>query len=141
MSRPQLVFRAGFAGKRELDPAEKARLDAVLRSVLATIGTELAAVAAPIAPGAGQETPVAPYFANTNPVLRLVTGLCEGADLAAGDVHAFPDETSASEYAQPNLTRELAAVVPFAIDEYRASRDEASWPAFDRQLAECALNQ
>ena len=82
--RPRLVLRAGFAGRKELSTAEQSRLTIALHDVLSTLGDELAGLMPGVPARAGQELRVAAFFARRCPLLRLVTGLCEGADALAG---------------------------------------------------------
>lgn len=86
---------------------------------------------------------IAQFYSHEPPVLRLVTGLCEGADWVAGEllqeVHVAPDGGQAC--AKPCVHPELAAVLPFSVADYRASRPAAFRADFDRQLARCAYVQ
>jgi hypothetical protein len=84
--RPRLVLRAGFAGRKDLSPEECSRLESSLRLVFSTLGHRLAALAPGVPIGAGTKPQVAKFFAPQCPLLRLVTGLCEGADALAAQV-------------------------------------------------------
>ena len=86
--RPRAVLRLGFAGRRVLSPPQEQTLDAALGQVLAVIGHRLAALTPGVAVQAGQEPPVAAFYARRPPLLRLVTGLYEGADTVAAQVLA-----------------------------------------------------
>jgi len=169
--RPRLVLRVGFAGSqslisgeqwaqkfmaeeqagRQTDPlerenylAERQRLERTLPQVLARLGSQLASIAPchqahpehPATPG------VAQYFAAERPLLRLITGLCEGADDLAADVLAdvafSPNRNAKGNPADAGVETELAAVLPFDVLAYRQSRPAWFRPDFDRQLERCA---
>ncbi len=140
--RPRLVLRVGFAGRKELTGNEQKLLDAVLESVLHTIGRRLAAIASGIPVEQGKEPPVSAFYSRQCPLLRLVTGLCEGADFVAGEVLSkvnIPSDVNASCPVDSRcLETELAAVLPFDVVAYRCSRPSEYQPQFDRQLARCA---
>jgi hypothetical protein len=145
--RPRLVLRVAFAGSQKLSEDAASSLRAVLVKAFETIGYQLAAVAPGIPVRAGQEPRVAAFYARQCPLLRLVTGLCEGADTEAAhaldEVHITPDERLASgeETAHPEalpcLETELAAVLPFDLRTYRNSRPPDFRPEFDRQARRC----
>lgn len=140
--RPRLVFRAGFAGRRVLSGSEQTLLSAALHDVFSTLGHKLAAMTRDVPVSAGKEPPVAAYFARQTPLLRLITGLCEGADALAAQtlkkVQICPDHGSTCAPETRCLETELAAVLPFDVKVYRRSRPPAFQPEFDRQLAACA---
>jgi hypothetical protein len=163
-----LVLRAGFAGSQRLVPdevlaarpwpedakkqaeereyreaaaAERARLEKVLPEVLHTLGHRLAAIAPGVPVEAGREPKVSAFFQKKAPLLRLVTGLCEGADAVAAQVlervSIRPDAGSACGPDTPCLETELGAVLPFDVETYRRSRPETFRAEFDRQIARC----
>jgi hypothetical protein len=84
--RPRLVLRAGFAGRKDLTSDETTRLQTALAAVLHTLGYRLAAIASGVPVEAGKEPRVSAFFQEKAPLLRLVTGLCEGADAVAAQV-------------------------------------------------------
>jgi hypothetical protein len=136
--RPRLVLRVGFAGRQALSAAEARRLEAVLIEVLETLGQELAA-SAHRAPWAAGPEPTAPAFRSGEPpVLRLVTGLCQGADAVAADVLARIGPAPGVTRREPGVETELAAVLPFDVASYRSSRPPDFRATFDEQLARCA---
>lgn len=141
-TRPRLVLRAGFAGRQELSTAEQAHLSTALHEVLSTLGHELAGLAPGVPVRTGQEPRVATFFARECPLLRLVTGLCQGADAVAAQtletVHICPDADASCPPDTRCLETELAAVLPFTVDAYRRSRPADFHAEFDRQLARCA---
>ena len=128
---PDLVLRVGFAGKRELDAAQSETVRHRLRDVFSTIGWRLVEIA-PM-DDATNERPVpaiAKFYSHQRPTLRLIHGLCEGADSSAFEV--FED------LVMPALAKDFAAVVPFPIADYRHSRKAVFLPDFDRPLAACS---
>lgn len=140
--RPRLVLRVGFAGRKELTEDETQRLSGQLREVLTTIGHRLAAIAPGVPVSAGSEPAVSTFYAQRPPLLRLITGLCEGADALAAQilerVNIEPDGSAPSDANTCCLQTELAAVLPFTVEDYRASRPNSFLTEFDRQLTECA---
>jgi hypothetical protein len=165
---PRLVLRAGFAGSKDLDPATSGRLRTQLQNVYAVLGRALAEIAPGVPVVGGKEPAIARFYSNDPPLLRLVTGLCEGADAQAAEVLSEveicaepPNDTANSAQAQmpqgaPSavdqqvserlretgkqvcLQTELAAVLPFAVADYRASRPKEFHQQFDQQLERCA---
>ncbi|MBC7979030.1 MAG: hypothetical protein H7Y36_00535 [Armatimonadetes bacterium] len=125
---PDLVLRVGFAGKRQLDAIQTETATTRLRDVFGVIGWRLVEIA-PM-DDAEKERPVpsiAQFYSHKRSTLRLIHGLCEGADTIAYDVFR--------EIVMPALEKDIAAVVPFPITDYRASRDPDFLPVFDKQLA------
>lgn len=139
---PRLVLRAGFAGRRELSQDEVERLEGSLGLVLHWIGRRLAAITPGIPVERGSEPRIAAFYRPECPLLRLVTGLCEGADaIAAGvleRVRVHPDPGCTDGEATRCLETELAAVIPFDAETYRWSRPEQYREEYDRLLARCA---
>jgi hypothetical protein len=139
--RPRLTVRIGFAGSQSLDDAAASTLRTTLTAVLQCIGESLAELAPGVPVKAGKEPPITSFYSQESPLLRLVTGLCEGADLLAGEVlESIRVEPDAGCAAKPEecLKTELAAVLPFAVEDYRCSRPKAARDQFDQQLARCA---
>lgn len=166
-----MVLRAGFAGSRRLIsgaewdsservaveagtrvvPGERAasleergRLEKSLNGVLVTLGDELVRILSQFqVPAEQKERPrVSRFFAEQPPLLRMVTGLCEGADALAAKVL---DSVSIAPCGAPNsladtrcLETELAAVLPFDVESYRRSRPVWFRDEFDKQLGQCA---
>ncbi|MDP1564278.1 MAG: hypothetical protein Q8M16_23110 [Pirellulaceae bacterium] len=128
--------------ERGLVVAERRRLENSLAHVLRTLGHELACIA-PNVPVMGSSKPrVAAYFAPQCPLLRLVTGLCEGADARAAhildQINIRPDANQTCDPKTRCLDTELAAVLPFDVATYRRSRPDWFRAEFDRQLQRCA---
>lgn len=141
-TRPRLVLRLGFAGRKELtDPEERIVVDS-LHHVMQTLATRLSSIAPGTPVEAGKEPPVSAFFSKECPLLRLVTGLCEGADAVAAEalttVSVSPDAGATCPLGTPCIETELAAVLPFDVETYRASRPAAFLPQFDDQLSRCA---
>jgi hypothetical protein len=141
-TRPRLVLRAGFTGRRELIAEERNRLASSLGEVLDTLGHRLAALAPGVPVDAGQKPRVSAFYAPGCPLLRLVTGLCEGADAVAAEVLETvsipPDKTADCAPDTRCLETELAAVLPFDVESYRSSRPADFRAEFDRLLVRCA---
>jgi len=140
--RPRVVLRVGFAGRRSLSAEEETRLESALRSVFQTLGRRLAAIAPGVPVDAGKEPKVSEFYGRECPLLRLVTGLCEGADAVAArvleEVSIAPDGPAAPGKETRCLEAELAAVIPFDVETYRSSRPTVFQREFDKQLARCA---
>jgi len=140
--RPRLVLRLGFAGRKELTASEQHLLAEALDSVMQTQARRLASIAPGTPVEAGKEPPVSTFFSRECPLLRLVTGLCEGADAEAAEaltrVSVSPDSGSSCPVGTPCIETELAAVLPCDVETYRASRPHDFLPQFDEQLSRCA---
>jgi hypothetical protein len=85
---------------------------------------------------------IAKFYSHQRPTLRLIHGLCEGADVVAAEaltkVIVSPDAGASCPLGTPCIETELAAVLPFDVETYRASRPAAFLPQFDYQLSRCA---
>ncbi|AUB82773.1 hypothetical protein [Candidatus Thiodictyon syntrophicum] len=140
--RPRALLRLGFAGRRVLSAAQEETLDTTLAQVFAVIGRQLAALTPGVPVQVGRKPPVSAFYARRPPLLRLVTGLCEGADTVAARVldrlHIAPDGAGPDGAGDDCIETELAAVLPFDLPSYRASRAPDFHPEFDRQVARCA---
>jgi hypothetical protein len=136
------VLRAGFAGRKDLTDDEATRLKTALADVLHTLGHRLAAIAPGVPVDTARKPKVSAYFEAQAPLLRLVTGLCEGADAVAAQVlervSISPDAEAACAPGTPCLETELGAVLPFDVETYRRSRPATFRAEFDGQLARCA---
>lgn len=129
--KPRLVFRVGFAGKRRLDYEACSRLGHVLTNVFAVMAKRLVEIAPLHEVAHEQPVPaIARFYSQETPVLRLVAGLCEGADETA--FRTF------EAIIQPHLEKDFAAVIPWDPASYRASRGKSFFPEFDRQAALCS---
>ncbi|WP_295387530.1 hypothetical protein [uncultured Thiodictyon sp.] len=143
LPRPRAVLRLGFAGRRVLQPPEIETLTNALGQVLGHLGHRLAALTPGAPVQAGQEPRVSAFYDDDQrPLLRLITGLCEGADTVAAQVlenlHIAPDRPGPDGAANTCVETELAAVLPFDLLAYRASRARDFLPDFDRQAERCA---
>ena len=141
--RPRLVLRIGFAGKRNLTADDEARLGRALDRVFGSIARRLMAVQ-PDDPPADSACGITGFYDPTRPpLLRLVTGLCEGADTAAVlalerlDTAGGGAPDAAGRPGAAGLETTLAAVLPFDIQSYRSSRYGWFLAEFDRQAGLC----
>ncbi len=139
--RPRAVLRLGFAGRRELSPEAEENLRHALRHALAIMGRRLAGLT-PGSPERIEACPrVAAFFGDQPPLLRLVTGLCEGADTVAAQelarVAITPDGSYQDDAPPRCLETELAAVLPFDFNAYRDSRPAGFRAELDRQAERC----
>ena len=139
---PRPVLRLGFAGRRQLSEDETRVLDESLDWILNAVGNCLAGLA-PGVPVKGEgDLKITSFYSQECPVLRIVTGLCEGADDRAAEalsrIRIDPDDPLPTDAPVPCLSPELAAVLPFSPEAYRASRAADFRPQFDTRLAQCA---
>jgi hypothetical protein len=133
--RPRLVLRVGFAGNRELPDDGTAPVREVLAYVFETITRQLIEIA-PGQPLQPDHAPsIAQFYSTQIPLLRLITGLAEGADSLAAQAL---DQVAAESSLKSEFDAELAAVLPFDLATYRTSRTEAFRAEFDREAARCA---
>lgn len=127
-AKPRLVFRVGFAGLRKLDSSEGQTLSAVLLQVFPCIAGRLAVIAPGIQVEVEKEPPVSRFYNKDDqktPVLRLITGLCEGADAIAAKAFEevpVPSEKGSDGDMQPHFKKEWAGVLPFDLETYLISR-------------------
>lgn len=142
--RPDLVLRIGFAGNRwgrsaeaaagdnDLRPApeNKSALRATISDVFDEVEGQMLALTVDAA-GNGRASRIVQFCSTKAPLLRLITGLAEGADQLAAEV--LHDRTP-----RQGLTRELAAVLPCPVAAFRATRERWHWPDFDAEVARCA---
>lgn len=128
--RPRLTLRLAFAGNRTL-PAEPATgsLQSTLRTVLESVAACLAGI-----PASAERKPgrVAGFYAGDPPLIRLVSGLAEGGDDLAAQVVA------ALSRSEPPLAQwEIAGVLAYPRDDYRASRKTSFHERFDELVGQC----
>lgn len=121
--------------------AGRERLARAIPTVLRALGHQLAGLTLGVPVDVGNEPRVARFLARECPVMRLVTGLCQGADLLVGrlleNVRIIPDSGALCQPDTRCLKTELAAVLPFDVETYRRSRPASSHSEFDRQLQSC----
>jgi hypothetical protein len=132
---PRLVLRIGFAGTKQLPPDSQAPA-AALAEVFETAARRIAEIAPGVDVHAGEPEPwIQKFYSTEVPLLRLITGLCEGADSLA-----FQTLEGLKSHAElgTNVETELAAVVPFDLPVYRSSRPADFHAEFDRQAKRCA---
>ncbi|TVQ04911.1 MAG: hypothetical protein EA381_00025 [Planctomycetaceae bacterium] len=145
---PRLVFRVGFAGRQSLTDTEATLLRSALKEIFNQIAGQLIEIAPGIPLGPATDSRVSRYYSDACPLLRLVTGLCQGADDLAAEVLSElpiqPQVPLASDHPPAVrdkpiwLQTELGAILPFSPADYRASRPESFRRQFDRRLAACA---
>lgn len=131
---PRLVFRVGFAGTQKL-PQQLEELSSQLELIFKVIATCLAGVAGRLAPRHPVGRVAKFYEKEHPPLLRLITGLCQGADALADltlQTLVKKDELAA------HVCAELAAVLPFDLATYRKSRPPEYQASFDEQIERCS---
>lgn len=129
--KPQLVLRVGFAGNARLGEADPEVQKRRIGEVLEMIGEDLAAIAPGTDCTRDKEIPkIAKFYSDGLPLLRLVTGLCEGADQLAFEALEELDVRC--------LQSENAAVIGFDVEAYRASRPPEYQPIFDEHIQQCS---
>lgn len=133
IKKPRVVLRVGFAGTQSPDPAKLEGINRRLDDVLSCIGEQLVELA-PDTPCRGDEPPeISKYYADENPLLRVISGLCEGGDqLAYEALEWVKVPRDADGQAFECLDTENALVIGFDRDSYRASREPEFHPEFDR---------
>lgn len=143
-TRPDLVLRLGLAGNRwggsaddpdtsplRPEPSGVAALEAATAAVFDEVERQLLQIATDKTHDA-RGSRVAGFYSQNPPVLRLITGLAEGADQLAA--------TALSRRASDGspVRRELAGVVPCTLAAYRESRKPWHRADFDAAVASCA---
>lgn len=138
--KPRLVLRVGFAGKCDFYPVAEGgtlpskeevedlglQIKGVLHEVFHCIGGQLIELAPHTPCQKGTPPAIAAYYARENPLLRVVSGLCEGSDTLA---------YQAAEGLQLEcLEVENALVIGFPKAIYRQTREAAFLGEFDRQV-------
>lgn len=130
-SLPRLTLRVAFAGTRTLDAARTRFLDTSLERALHLMGAELCSA---ITHGATSVRGVSRFYdRGSPPLLRLVTGLAEGADVIAHRVAL----RYASDRESTGVDAEVAAVLPCDLAAYRDSREPGFAQTFDRCAEAC----
>ncbi|MCB1804955.1 MAG: hypothetical protein KDJ99_07340 [Candidatus Competibacteraceae bacterium] len=125
-ARPDIVLRVALSGKRDLSKAEPAQLKTRLHDVFQVLNQSLAS----LRDETQQTNTVAHYYADSQPRLRLISGLADGADQLA--MQTFLAQTSES------IDLELAAVLPFDVQTYRDHSPIENKALFDELLTQCA---
>ena len=122
--KPQIALRIGFAGNRRLSAINQADLQSRVSNIIDALGVHLADLH-----NKRSDTRLSGLYSDEKPVLRLTTGLCEGSDDLAAN--ALLDTKS------HRFDRELGAVIPFSVSDYRQSRDVDYRPQFDHLFEQC----
>jgi hypothetical protein len=127
---PRLVLRVAFAGLRDMQ-GEEARGKEMLTQVFGAICMDLEEISPAVEERRGKVPPggVVSFYSGELPLLRLITGLCEGGDDLADQ---------ALQGVTTRVERELAAVLPCDVVSYRRVREEGFAGRFDEQAQRCA---
>lgn len=142
---PRIALRIGFAGNREIDAESEAalatHLDAVfglVRECLQEIGEFARQSREAInEPARGKSNdlnrPLSRFFSQRSPVVRLVSGLAEGADALAIESfrRVFPEQTDQA------VEGECGGILPCPLDEFKASRRDEFRNQLDRFVSQC----
>lgn len=132
---PRLVFRIGFAGNKALS-GNTTPLGNKLHEVFTVITRRICEIA-PEPPHITSSQPdpvIRNYYSKENALVRLVTGLCEGADELAAD--RFLDLKN-HPVCDKHVETRLAAVVPFELDVYQRSRPATYHATFAQLASQC----
>ena len=105
--KPRLTLRVGVTGKRAIPDTEAARIRAALGAVFDSLAVFLAQ----------SRRDHQTVLADRIPLLRLVSGMAEGADQIAASV-AIERFARESTEAQRTVETRLAAILPFPRKEY-----------------------
>jgi len=106
--KPRLTLRVGVTGKRAILESEVPRIRAALDGVFDALD---AFVTTSRAEHQG-------VLSKEPAILRIISGMAEGADQLAAEVAIARFEREAAQ-AQPGVRTRLAAILPFAQDEYK----------------------
>lgn len=140
--RPRLTLRLGFAGRRQLSEAEALVLDESLDQILGTVGSCLSELAPGVPMKGEEELNITSFYSTECPVLRMVTGLCEGSDDRAAEalfrLKIESEDSLTGKSSSQYLTTELGAVIPFSPEDYRGSRSPDFRVRFDARLTQCS---
>lgn len=130
---PDLVLRLAFVGNRTLpdDAGTRSRLEATLLDLYAWIAERLTDLTQSSDAAAQDGTPTIARFYSTPPLVRLISGLAEGADDLAMKT------LSAAAVQHPGVHFESAGVLAFPHDAYRASREPSFLSRFDELVRAC----
>jgi hypothetical protein len=133
---PRLVLRVGFAGNRRL-PTDVSgeHLTEALTEIFRALAEPLVAIAQDTGSSGCAQPRFSRFYSRQPPLLRLVTGLAEGADAFAARALDRMQEPQAVD--SPVKT-ELAGVLPFNLASYRDSRTVEFRSEFDEHAARCS---
>lgn len=124
-TKPGLVLNVVVAGARAIAPEMMPALTTALGDVL----SELDAIVAGIKPGTSDRYELAAHYSTAKPVIRLVSGLADGADLLAAKLHRDRESK--------HVTHELGAVLAFDRLTYRDKSAVADKQLFNELIAQC----
>lgn len=130
-SMPRVVLRVGFIGHRRLREDTVEQIQAEIANCFALMSK--AVVAVHPNHSKARKTPLVAgfYDQQQKPLVRLVTGLAEGADLLA--VNAL-ETTEANPTFHQHVEFERAGVIPFELEKYFESRDKDYRPTMLKLL-------
>ncbi len=124
--KPGLVLNVAVAGARAISP----EIFPVLTKVLGDVLSEFDGIVAGIGAGTNSRYELAAQYSSTKPVLRLVSGLADGADLLAADLHR--------KLPLHHVTHELGAVLAFDRNTYRDKSAVENKKLFNDLIGKCA---
>ena len=123
MDMPRAVLRLGFVGSSN-PRLDEAQAIAAIGSILSEVGNSLSKYSAEM-----QDK----LFSTEQPLIRLITGLCEGADDNAASALLLNQAKNNGP-----VELEIAAVIPFSAEEYKKSRPDGYQSRFDELCNLCA---
>ena len=126
---PRLTLRVAVAGARALEGEAAQYVSDRWSRLLEALATELTHIGS-----RSSADSVTRYYAPETPLLRVVTGLSEGADTVIGQrTHEMHGRRQLN-----GVELELAAVIPASVGSYRDSRPASHHSVFDRLAAACS---
>lgn len=136
--KPRLVLRIGFAGTQTIEPQEETGCGPLLDAILGATESALSDLRDPhgLAPESLSWKRMA-YYSPESALIRVTTGLCEGADALMTQV-VVDRKAKAIETAKPSVILDLAAIIPWDLATYKASRPPQFQPRFDDLATQCS---
>ncbi|MCA9017935.1 MAG: hypothetical protein KDA77_21605, partial [Planctomycetaceae bacterium] len=130
-AKPGVVLRIGFIGHRRLRPDSLPQIESAIADCFATISQAVLDVHPNVAPAEDSPLVTRFYDRETRSLIRLVTGLAEGADLLAAQAL---EKTEADPRFHQHVNFERAGVIPFELQKYLDGRDESYRPTLLKLL-------
>lgn len=129
--KPRLVFRVAFAGNARFpDQVQPSAQQGRIHEVLEKIALCLDEIAPGTSTQADESVPeIARFYSPEKPLLRVVTGLCEGADELAFE--------AAAAVAREGVEVRHAGVLSFRVEDYWQSRTNYDPSDFRRRISAC----
>ncbi len=137
-SRPDLVLRIGFAGNRDLPLDAKGMIPDSINWLLDRIAHRLAEFAPGVEdPQTPPDSPdhILQFYSKKRPILRLVSGIAEGADTVISKEFKRRKGASKEEVGKTHFRQ--SAILPFSVEAYRDSRDSEAQETFDELFEDC----